>query len=178
MAQRMGLVYDKAHISVLPVEAEIRRRLWWQIVLIDARVSELSGVEPAVSTLTKLPGNINDCDLSPNMTNVPIERPGLTEMVFFRLRCEIASFSQSIKGSQATRLLSMRDRAIDEFEMRIQREYLSYCDPSIPLHFMSIMMARTSIWKLRIGLRHSQSISDGSEFNSPQQEADQILMLA
>ena len=156
----MGLSTDGTTFAIPPFEVEMRRRLWWQILLIDGRVSELSGAGHSISTYTwntKLPSNVNDSDLSPDMRDPPIERPGTTEMIFVRLRCEITEFihhSRTVGGC-----LSVKDDLIEEFEQRLEREYLNFCDASIPLHVMSVMMARSAMCKLQMGLRHPHFLS-------------------
>ncbi|KAL8634535.1 MAG: hypothetical protein Q9228_007870, partial [Teloschistes exilis] len=44
IAQRMGLHRDGADLKLPPLETEIRRRLWWQILLLEVRAAEFSGV--------------------------------------------------------------------------------------------------------------------------------------
>jgi hypothetical protein len=156
----------------------MRRRLWWQIVLIDNRVAELSGAGTSILTYawsTKLPSNINDSDLFPDMRDPPVESPGITEMIFLRLRCEITQFvqdSRSLAGS-----LNVKDDAIEEFEQRLEREYLRYCDPLIPLHVMSSVMARSSMCKLQMGLRHPLFMSDRAKALPPA-EKEKLLQLS
>jgi len=52
IAQRVGLNTDGTTFGLLPFEVEMRRRLWWQLILIDHRVSELSGAGFAPLTYT------------------------------------------------------------------------------------------------------------------------------
>jgi hypothetical protein len=179
MGQRIGLATDGTHYGLLPFEAEMRRRLWWQIVLIDTRASEVSGAGPALLTYTwntKIPLNFNDSDLFPDMRTAPPERPGLTEISYFRIRCEMADFFRKMKYRRIADPLSSRDKVIDEFEQHIDKEYLNYCDPSIPLHYMCIIMAKSSLCKLRIGLGHFQSMSNQA-VNRPQAEKDRLFFL-
>lgn len=180
IAQRMGLASDGTNYGLLPFEAEIRRRLWWQIVLIDTRASEISGAGLSLVSYpwnTKLPSNLNDSDLFPGMRASPVERSGLTEMVFIRLRCEMAGFGQKLRDLGATESTSMRNKAIDEFEQRIESEYLVHCDSSIPLHFISLLMAKQAICKLRIGLDLFRAISLRN-FDPPLQENAKVFKIA
>lgn len=39
IAQNLGIHRDGSHFNVSPFEIEMRRRLWWQICLLDARAS-------------------------------------------------------------------------------------------------------------------------------------------
>ncbi|RFU24475.1 hypothetical protein B7463_g11863, partial [Scytalidium lignicola] len=178
MAQRMRLSIDGSHYAIPPFEAEMRRRLWWQIILIEYRVAELSGAGTSMVNYvwnTKFPANVNDSDLFPDMRGPPIERSGLTEMTFVRLRCEVCQFirhSRDITGS-----LSVDEAAIDEFEQRLEREYLKYCDPFIPLHLISLSMTKSALCKLRMRLRHPQSMSNQSR-DLPQAEKDKLFQLS
>lgn len=73
----------------------MRRRTWWQIRFLDGQVSKLVGAGfPAwlASFDSRPPLNISDSDLSPNMTEAPVEREGATEMLFCSLRYEVAEF--------------------------------------------------------------------------------------
>jgi hypothetical protein len=179
MGQRIGLATDGTHYGLLPFEAEMRRRLWWQIVILDSRASEVSGAGPALLTYTwntKIPMNFNDSDLFPDMRTSPPERPGLTEMCYFRTRCEVVDFIRKNKYTKMGEHVPSRDRAIEEFEQHLEKEYLAYCDPSIPLHFMSIVMAKSLLAKIRIGLGHIQSIALHST-NKSQIEKDRLFNL-
>jgi hypothetical protein len=154
IAQRMGLSTDGTNYAIPPFEVEMRRRLWWQIVLIDIRAAELSGAGPAMLMYTwntKLPSNINDSDLFPDMREPPVERPGITEMIFVRVRCEGVQLVQQTRARTGCYVL--KDDVIDDLEQRIEQEYLKYCDPLIPLHLLALMTARTSLCKLRISFR-------------------------
>ena len=178
IAQRMGLGTDGTNYAIPPFEVEMRRRLWWQIILIDKRVSELSGAGTSILTYTwntKLPSNINDSELFPDMRDPPAERPGLTEMVFVRLRCEIAGFNQQSRALAGA--LTINDDAIDRFETRLEREYLTYVDPLVPLHFMSMMMVRSALYKMRMGLGHPYFNSARTNDLS-QPEKDRLFQLS
>lgn len=97
IAQRMGLNIDGTTYGLPPFQVEMRRRVWWQIMLLDIRVSELSGAGHSVlghSWETKLPLNVNDSDLFPDMRDPPLEHPGATEMIFVLQRCEVSFFDR------------------------------------------------------------------------------------
>jgi hypothetical protein len=179
MGQRIGLATDGTHYGLLPFEVEMRRRLWWQIVHIDTRAAEVSGAGTALLNYTwntKIPSNFNDGDLFPDMRTVPPERPGLTELSYLRIRCEMAEYYRKSRGARVTDPLPFKDKAIDEFEQRIEKEYLNYCDPSIPIHYMCIIMAKSGFCKLRIGMGHLQMMSNHSPSRT-QAEKDKLFEL-
>jgi hypothetical protein len=160
IAQRMGLSTDGTKYGLLPFEVEMRRRLWWNILLMDIRAARLSGAGGMVmdySSNTKFPSNINDSDLFPGMRDAPAERTGVTDMIFLRIQCEEAEFrnqwaSQLIGSLVTGKKLSVMERATDQLEERFEKQYLAHCDPSVPLHYMSLMSARSLICKIRMVL--------------------------
>lgn len=93
IAQRLGLHRDAAPFGVSPFEVEMRRRLWWQLVIFDRRLGEVTG-----STITalkstpsdcRLPLNINDADLFVGATEPPTPSNGPSEMIFALTRLEL-----------------------------------------------------------------------------------------
>ena len=48
IAQTLGIHRDGSHFHLKPFEVEMRRRLWWQVCLLDARASEDHGCDPTV----------------------------------------------------------------------------------------------------------------------------------
>jgi hypothetical protein len=42
IAQRMGIHSESALAKCTVFEAELRRRLWWSLVLFDTRISEMA----------------------------------------------------------------------------------------------------------------------------------------
>lgn len=54
IAQTLGVHRDGLHFSLPPFEIEMRRRLWWQICILDVRASEDHGSDPTISESTSL----------------------------------------------------------------------------------------------------------------------------
>lgn len=79
IAQAMGLHRDGTLFGLPPFDTEMRRRLWWQICILDSRGSEYHGYEPIVAGGqrnfdTRMPLHVNDVDISPEMKASPAER--------------------------------------------------------------------------------------------------------
>ncbi|KAI9877354.1 MAG: hypothetical protein M1830_004160 [Pleopsidium flavum] len=186
IGQRVGLHRDGASLELPRFEVEMRRRLWWQIVLLDSRTAKLSG--PGTSVLanlwdTKLPLNVNDSDLNPVMKELPVEHTGITEMVFCLLRYEVGEFFRHSNSKDAfdgswQKLSNTavppadKDRAIDELERLLENKFLRYCDPLIPLHFISAIVARSAIRKMRFVAHHPRRYADQG---APQKEKNMIF---
>ncbi|KAI1119272.1 fungal-specific transcription factor domain-containing protein [Nemania sp. NC0429] len=104
IAQSLGLHRDGTHFdNISPFEIEMRRRLWWTICVLDHRSAEDAGCEMTVverSFDTRFPLNVNDNDLSPEMTEFPPERMGLTDMSFSLIRFEVCALSRRIHAAE------------------------------------------------------------------------------
>uniref|UniRef100_L2FXA6 Fungal specific transcription factor domain-containing protein n=1 Tax=Colletotrichum fructicola (strain Nara gc5) TaxID=1213859 RepID=L2FXA6_COLFN len=84
IAQKMGLHRDGELLGLPPFETEMRRRIWWQIFMLDCKFSMISGLSQSLlprPSDCKLPKNLNDADLHPGATDKYQEREGPTEMV-------------------------------------------------------------------------------------------------
>ncbi|KAL6230321.1 hypothetical protein BDW75DRAFT_234484 [Aspergillus navahoensis] len=129
IAQAMGLHRDGQEFGLKPLETELRRRVWWHICLLDNRSTDYHGAEPIVHEAafdTRMPLNINDLDLTAEMTQPPVEREGVTEMTFCLMRCH------------AMRAIWK----LEDLEHLLQDRYLKYCDTSIPLLRLTVSVAR------------------------------------
>ena len=174
----MGLNTDGTSFGLLPFETEMRRRLWWQIVLLDYRASELSGAGPALidyTWTTKLPLNVNDSDLFPDMRDPPKEHQGVTEMVFVLQRCEIFYAAQEIRNGCHSH--EEIDKSVSAVEQGIEQRYLDFCDLSVPLHLLSTLMARTGLSKLRAGPLHPFTVANSGGLADSGKETLFVLYL-
>jgi hypothetical protein len=84
IGQKMGL-HKPSHPKVSFFESEMRIRLWWQLNALDSRArgSHVPGMRPPALVEfgdIRVPLNINDADLHPDMTEPPTEHIGPTEM--------------------------------------------------------------------------------------------------
>ncbi|RYP09061.1 hypothetical protein DL765_008583 [Monosporascus sp. GIB2] len=163
IARTMGLHRDGTVFGLKPFETELRRRLWWQICIIDSRSSEYHCNEPIArgfASDTKPPLHINDVDLSPEMVEPPAERwDYATDMTLSLVRCEAIQTGWKlglIKQKQPRRPGSgnaltaedsgepaKRRRAlIQNLEGRLRDKYLPICDSSVPFQLLCSAVAR------------------------------------
>ena len=174
IAQRGGLHRDQSAIrgtGSWPWHAEMRRRIWWQIILLDMRASELTGLGRSFSFIhwdTKLPLNINDSDLGKGMTDLPEEHTGATEMMYCRMTYDMCNFFREVRSapsvSQEFSKLNMleaspneKDKFIDELERHLEQRFLRYCDPLVPLHEMCLYSARAAVAASRLMLHYPRN---------------------
>ncbi|KAL8979008.1 MAG: hypothetical protein Q9177_006250, partial [Variospora cf. flavescens] len=192
IGQRIGLHRDGSSLGLSPFETEMRRRLWWQIVVLDARAAELSGAGTSILTAlfdTRLPSNVNDSNLKPEMGEIPPDHPGTSDMTFCLARYEVINF---LKRSNATffffegawakpegvpATLAEKDHAIDELEQRLEEKYLRHCDPQITLHFLTKMFSRTAVYRMRLIAHHPRHYPDKGA-SMPTEEKDLLCRLS
>ncbi|KAK5993919.1 Pyriculol/pyriculariol biosynthesis cluster transcription factor 1 [Cladobotryum mycophilum] len=95
IAQKMGYHRDGEQLNLTPFETEMRRRIWWHIVMQDSKCAMMSGLSQAWTLSnwdTKLPSNLNDADLFPGSDEPVQGRDGPTEMAFCVILHELFRF--------------------------------------------------------------------------------------
>lgn len=161
IAQRMGIQHESNNSKYPVLEAEMRRRLWWSFILFDARISELSDYRTTLLAPTwdcKIPLNVNDFDIRPEMKEPPAVQGKITEGLFALLRCEIGEFVRHSSFHLEFTNPSLKRVAkdlpeggnLDALEKIIEKGYLDHCDSQNPLHFMTIWMTRSTLSKHRL----------------------------
>ncbi|EFE33235.1 C6 transcription factor, putative [Trichophyton benhamiae CBS 112371] len=186
-ARAMGLHREASLRGFSVFEQENRRRLWWQILILDSRSAQLSGVAVNPDSYlfwdTRCPLNLNDSDLVPSMRELPAEYDGPTEMLFCRIRFEVGEYMRKLKAlehrhaedNSAVRLAE-ESQLIDELETRLEERYLKKCDPSIPFHLLALYLGRSSVCQMRLSLHTRQWYSSrGSTLSAA--EKDQVFSL-
>ncbi|OJJ44452.1 hypothetical protein ASPZODRAFT_794491 [Penicilliopsis zonata CBS 506.65] len=146
LAQSQGLHRDGEVLGLKKnvLESEMRRRVWWYLVTLDARLAELVGADTSSArTDTRIPLHVNDADLAPDMQSVPPERAEACDMTFCRLKYEIAQFTARKPPLPTQSLL------LSQLEGSLEARYLRSLDPVDPVQFLSSLATRSSLCKLR-----------------------------
>ena len=175
IAQTIGVHRDGSHFNLPPFEVELRRRLWWQICILDTRASEDHGCDPTIIEQafdTKMPLNINDVDITPDMKDFPAERQGCTDMSFCLIRFEVANTFRRINYIPpgppnacleyfANVTLEDKEKWITECHNRLEERYLKHCDMSVPLFWVTATVARLMMSKMWLMVYHPFQRHDG-----------------
>ncbi|PLB45044.1 hypothetical protein P170DRAFT_513118 [Aspergillus steynii IBT 23096] len=180
MAVKTGLHHDGESQGIAPFEVEMRRRLWWHICILDTRAAESNGSTPRILEShfdTKMPTNVSDASLDPVMKKVPQPQTGKTELLFSLIRFEVSYFGRRIVFSDqfcrdnGYKILSPLEKCklIDEFRAGIENKYLSCCDSTVPLDFVTIASTRLilvrfklAVTKPRAGIRQKDIAMPGN----------------
>lgn len=157
LAFGLGLHRDGSSFGLEPFEAEIRRRLWWYICVLDVQTAEDLGTDPMLHDIyfdTKLPLNINDEEIYEGMKHLPQERGGCTDMTYFLLQCEVALATRRLTynppGNVCPGLKNIEERQslVQELEKRLNERYVHHCDHTIPLQWACTKIVRIAVAKL------------------------------
>ncbi|KAH6724423.1 fungal-specific transcription factor domain-containing protein [Leptodontidium sp. MPI-SDFR-AT-0119] len=163
VAQSQGLHRDGTQLGLSPFETEMRRRLWWQLCILEFRDSERNGTDASVvqgSFDTKMPLNINDSDLTQDAMQFPEPRQGLTEMTHSLLTCDVCatllalSFSRPRLGSaplpESTVSVPEMEKIIHDFQSMLPEKYLKYCTDDSPTAYITANMCNLIFYKMQL----------------------------
>ncbi|PMD31717.1 hypothetical protein L207DRAFT_558487 [Hyaloscypha variabilis F] len=191
IAQKMGMDREKPP-KISFFETEMRIRLWWQIRGLDARSRHQLNMcipSPEFGSHVRLPLNVNDSELHPNMAEEPTVHTGTTEMLYCLLKHEVGQWFRTsalaskvfLKPRERLRDLStsaqpleLKDQAIKELETIYTEKYLRHCDPRIPLHFISLSISQLALCRMRFNSHHPRNQPDGGAHMS-QSESDLVF---
>ncbi|OAL04622.1 hypothetical protein IQ06DRAFT_290674 [Phaeosphaeriaceae sp. SRC1lsM3a] len=188
IAQTLGIHRDGSHFKLPPFEIEMRRRLWWQVCILDARSSEDHGCDPTIVEAqfdTKMPLNVNDTDLRPDMTEFPEERNSFTDMTFCLLRFEVANIFRRILyippgPNRCTEFfagltIAQKEKWITECHQRMEEKYLSNMDMTQPLCWVTATISRLIMSKMWLVVYHPYQRKDGGA-SLPQETKDKLFI--
>lgn len=166
IAEGMGVHKDGTTLGLPPFETEMRRRLWWQLTFLDFRTAEMVGTGSSASVRTwscKLPSNIDDTDIYPGMKEPPVNRPGVTEMIFCLNRYEIGNFwkEKLVEAGPHAELWNItnghveaKDAIVDELDRLLRQKYVQHCDPSQAPALMACLVTTAAISGMRLMVHH------------------------
>ncbi|KAF4443966.1 hypothetical protein F53441_11284 [Fusarium austroafricanum] len=179
IGQMMGLHRCDTDTKLSFFEKEMRIRLWWQIKGLDSRVRATStpGMKLSRSDFgdIRLPFNINDADLHPDMLEPPTEYTGPTEMVCVLMKFEVTQWLRtSPKAAKVFECMApgfarggtsvkAESDAINELEAIYTAKYLNKLDRAVPFHELTYTMAKLAIARMRFKIHHPRGRAVASE---------------
>ncbi|KAL6915248.1 hypothetical protein FSST1_013008 [Fusarium sambucinum] len=128
IAINMGYHRDGGFLNLTPFETEMRRRIWWQILLQNANLTGMGQITFQGVFDTKEPQNFNDVDLFPGSTR-PIEpRDEPTEMGFVLIINRVMRFvmdSRQFIANNDTSHVIQRFLELDQALQEVERRYIN-----------------------------------------------------
>ncbi|KAI1366238.1 fungal-specific transcription factor domain-containing protein [Xylaria arbuscula] len=190
IAQSLGLHRDGTHFdNITPFDIEMRRRLWWAICVLDLRSAEDQGCELTVverSFDTLFPLNVNDTDISPEMTDFPPERIGSTDMTFCLIRYEICGLSRKLHMASSSlstcptvsrsTTQEQEDKLIEMYE-HIDQKYLKLCPAKETdlLNWVSATISRLIMSKMSLVI-YQPLMPSSDAIDLPSDVRDRLFM--
>ena len=153
----MKLHRDGSHFAdTTPFDVEMRRRLWWQICIIDSRSEDMQVSQFKISEGmfdTEIPANTDDANLDSEMSRLPIVAERWTDMTPFLIHCEIWKLSRGLQFTPAPEYAPFPDinekiEVFRRFHERIEKSYLKHLNPNQPLHSFVATSARLFLTKI------------------------------
>lgn len=199
IAQKMGLHRDGEALGLTPFETEMRRRVWWQILMLDTKYAMLSGLNYSQLPRhwdTKEPKNVNDADLFPMGTEPIQDREGPTEMIIILITNKVARFFNEVPGMEPIMLMSYSAEAFKGIDGAPTKEHIDsyrqkvgelgkilvetidrFCDPAAgPLHEMAADIKNEVIEKLQLLMLPPQEQQYNDEIKTPNDNAFKIAV--
>ncbi|KXH45053.1 C6 zinc finger protein [Colletotrichum simmondsii] len=191
-AQRLGMHRDGEALGLPPLETELRRRVWWHMVLLDFRFALASGFTPTSlgACDTRMPTNVNDEDIASSTTNHPENSPGPTDMIICLITSGLAKsmaerpdISEALTTIEMNAISGSRSRGCDmakfvsDVEDHLEMIVGRFCNPEAgPLHIAALQMKSAMTQKISmIANGPRQGAADRS---SPNERADNLFTLA
>lgn len=167
-ARSQGLHRDPdLFFKVCPIEREIRRRVWYQLCLQDIRTAEVVGIQPNIHSSTydtRLPINIDDVELGPNLPC--ISRDGFTNTTRLLIQSELLEVTRKVMGQS----VGLQDnlgchekvRELEKARAIVLEKWLTRCDVDDPqykaLVDMTDLLIGKALFFVHHGARHSQKM--------------------
>ncbi|KXJ87534.1 hypothetical protein Micbo1qcDRAFT_139241 [Microdochium bolleyi] len=161
IAKRLGMHDEASLAKQTPFEAEMRRKLWWSLVLFDSRAAEKtdnknSQLNPSWDC--RVPLNISDADLRPESKELQGVHGRSTEAVFGVIRSELgdylrhASYHLDFSGASLRPIARPSPRDLEGLQRYLEERYLQFFDQTNPLHFLAkwttySYIARYGLWR-------------------------------
>ncbi|KAH8690685.1 fungal-specific transcription factor domain-containing protein [Talaromyces proteolyticus] len=187
LAQSIGLHRDGKNFNLPPLESELRRRLWWQIVNNDHRASEDHGISICTSygfCDTEYPLHINDADISIHSQTLPPPRKEFCDMTSFVIITEASSaFREYLPATRPFRC-SVGPSDIDKRKQlgcllnRLERIYLPICDINIPTQRSAYYIGKVLISKMKFLDEQQSTACETNDKTIASGSTDHSLVLA
>lgn len=195
IAQRMGIHEESAYAKHTVLEAEMRRRLWWALTILDNRVCEMFDYK--ATTLApiwdcKTPLNVDDSEIRSETKTPPAIHEKPTEALFAVVRSELADFvrhssyylsqtrpflNTTIRAKNTRQSYLPEDSELLALEETMENKYLKFCEPESPLHFMTIWTTRGYLARNRLLEHYSRQSTSAVVQTDTQRKASVFYAL-
>ncbi|ETN46654.1 uncharacterized protein HMPREF1541_00840 [Cyphellophora europaea CBS 101466] len=147
LAMKLGLHRDPEVLKLSPFDCEMRRRLWWQIVVLDVLTAQDNDTDPSMlehSFDTQFPTNVDDQALDISMSTPATNSSKRTDMAFTLRRIQLVQvarkvlFSNHFSKSNGYPILSRDEKLqhINDLNASLKQADDASLDINVPICFM------------------------------------------
>lgn len=153
--ERSGSQYTSPY---RPFEREMRRRVWWQICVLDRQASVDRGSDPIITTnsfSTQLPLHVNDEDLIPDDPKEVQPREEYTDITLSLVCHEVFDIERRLNYVPAGEFDRSQERTDDPWaqrrgwviasQRRVEDKYLRHCNMAVPVQRYTLLVAHIII---------------------------------
>ena len=175
LGHALGLHRENSNERLPPFKVELRRRLWYLLIQLDIRCTEDRGTDPMIlrdSFNTKRPLNIHDTDMDPGSMEPLVERQEFTAMTKTYVSNYLWDVAVKIgyilpvregeENKQPTASLTEKLSLVDQLEKQLQDNVLIYCNSANSLHWLTSVVVRLVMARLRLAIYHPPTHDDRS----------------
>ncbi|GAW21091.1 hypothetical protein ANO14919_106040 [Xylariales sp. No.14919] len=155
LAQALNIHQDgdgtNSHFS--PFEAEQRRRLWWQLIVLDIRAAEDRGTNTVIargSYNTRLPHNVDDVEFGPDMTTPLADRSGPSDVTFSLFTAQSSGIF--LWSEYAQQAISKEETA--QRVKFLETQFVQNADPKHIVSYLASITVRLIILKMWLVMRY------------------------
>ncbi|KAI1267548.1 hypothetical protein F5Y18DRAFT_378141 [Xylariaceae sp. FL1019] len=156
LAQAIGIHRDGdgTNLGFSPYEAEQRRRLWWQLIVLDIRAAEDRGTTSIISRgsyNTRLPHNIDDEEYGPDKTAPLVNRCGPSDTTFSLCTAQSSGIFLFFEAEDESHSQNEEDTVRQA--QHLESQFVTGADPNHVASYLASVLVRLIILKLWLGLR-------------------------
>ncbi|KAH8899425.1 hypothetical protein GQ53DRAFT_801968 [Thozetella sp. PMI_491] len=190
LAQALNLHRDGSGAAFSPFEAEMRRRLWCQLVILDVRAVEDRGSQPLLtreSYNTTMITNIDDADFGPDTTAPLVAADGHTDVTFVlcsAMASGIFLYLSDPAGrlDQASKSVPTNPPQTEEQIIRgvqeLEAMFLSHVDPDLGPSMLAAATVRVIVLKLWLLVQYPFHMHISPTFSRPKVSREDMLRTA
>lgn len=174
----------------------MRRRIWWQIIMLETKYAVLAGFGDTLlppNWDAKLPSNVNDADLLPGSAEPVKSRDGATEMAFCLMLYESRAFfcdnpmpefesvilsgdkispENSKKFSGQPHILDRYRLALNQYDERLAAAERRFCNPTAGgIHLVASKIRSFTAQRMRDMIMHAREPWDENKDGGASQQS-------
>ncbi|KAK1491533.1 fungal specific transcription factor domain-containing protein [Colletotrichum tamarilloi] len=152
IAESLGVHEDGSRLGLGPFETEMRCRLWWHLTALDATAPESHGFNNTMADrgkIFRLPLNVNDTELWPQMDEAPAGRDEWTETTFSIMNLDLCRNLRHAVSAVGAADERTREAKIQQTESSMAHRWLRFAPKNSDLHSAAESLLRISVAKAR-----------------------------